>query len=73
VQTILQTDDVIPERLNARPARFQRGEIAFDRVAFEYVAGSSVQTDVSFRILPGQFVGVVGPDPALLRSYRRGD
>jgi ABC-type multidrug transport system fused ATPase/permease subunit len=61
VQSILQTDEVISERPNARPAGFQRGEIAFDHVAFEYVAGSPVLTDVSFRILPGQFVGVVGP------------
>lgn len=61
VQTILETDEVIPERLNARPAGFQRCEIAFDHVAFEYVAGSPVLTDVSFRIVPGEFVGVVGP------------
>jgi subfamily B ATP-binding cassette protein MsbA len=61
VQTILETDEVIPERPNARPANFQRGEISFDHVAFEYVAGSPVLADVSFRILPGQFVGVVGP------------
>jgi len=61
VQTILETDEVIPERPNARPARFQRGEIAFNHVAFEYVAGSPVLADVSLRILPGQFVGVVGP------------
>jgi subfamily B ATP-binding cassette protein MsbA len=61
VQTILETDEVIPERPNPRPARIQRGEIAFEHVAFEYVAGSPVLADVSFRILPGQFVGVVGP------------
>jgi len=61
VQAILETDDVIPERPNARRARFPRGEIAFEHVAFEYVAGSPVLADVSFRIMPGQFVGVVGP------------
>jgi subfamily B ATP-binding cassette protein MsbA len=61
VQAILETDEVIPERPHARPARFEQGEIAFEHVAFEYVPGSPVLTDVSFRILPGQFVGVVGP------------
>jgi subfamily B ATP-binding cassette protein MsbA len=61
VQAILETDEVIPERPNARPAIFPHGEIAFEHVAFEYVAGSPVLTDVSFRISPGQFVGVVGP------------
>jgi len=61
VQAILETDEVIPERPNARPAEFSRGELAFEHVAFEYVPGSPVLADVSFRILPGQFVGVVGP------------
>lgn len=61
VQTILQTDEIIPEKPRARAAIFERGEITFDRVAFEYVAGAPVLSDVSFRILPGQFVGVVGP------------
>ena len=36
VQTILETDEVIPERPNARPATFVRGEIAFDHVGFQY-------------------------------------
>jgi ABC-type multidrug transport system fused ATPase/permease subunit len=61
VQAILETDEIVPERPNARPARFPHGEIAFEHVAFEYVAGAPVLKDVSFRILPGQFVGVVGP------------
>ena len=61
VQAILETDEVIPERPNARPALFPRGEIAFQHVAFAYVAGSPVLTDVSFRVSPGEFVGVVGP------------
>ena len=61
VQAILETDEVIPERPNARPPKFRRGEIAFDRVAFHYVADAPVLLDVSFRIEPGQFVGIVGP------------
>lgn len=61
VQAILETDEVIHERPNARPPNFQRGEIAFEHVAFQYVAGAPVLSDVSFRILPGQFVGIVGP------------
>ena len=61
VQTILETDEVIPERPNARPATFVRGEIAFDHVGFQYLDGAPVLRDVSFRIQPGQFIGVVGP------------
>ena len=41
--------------------RFLKGEIVFDHVAFGYSADAPVLTDVSFRIEPGQMVGVVGP------------
>jgi subfamily B ATP-binding cassette protein MsbA len=61
VQSILQTDEVIAEKPRARPAIFQRGEIVFDRVVFQYESGAPVLSDVSFRILPCQFVGIVGP------------
>src|SRR5204862_8224286 len=36
-------------------------EIVFDHIAFRYGADAPVLRDVSFRIEPGQFVGVVGP------------
>jgi subfamily B ATP-binding cassette protein MsbA len=61
VQAILQTDDIIPERPNALTSKLQKGEVAFERVAFQYTAGRSILSDVSFRILSGQFVGIVGP------------
>src|SRR5579871_4719061 len=46
---------------NARPPKFQRGEISFHHVAFRYDAEAPVLSDVNFRIEPGQFVGIVGP------------
>ncbi len=61
VQGILETDEVIVERPNARPPKFQRGEISFHHVAFRYDAEAPVLSDVNFRIEPGQFVGIVGP------------
>jgi ABC-type multidrug transport system fused ATPase/permease subunit len=61
VQAILETDEVIPERPNARPATFRRGDIEFEHVGFRYDADAPVLTDVNFRIEPGQFVGIVGP------------
>jgi ABC-type multidrug transport system fused ATPase/permease subunit len=61
VQEILKTDDIIPERPNARIPKSLRGEIVFDRVAFGYDSEAPVLRDVSFRIEPGQFVGIVGP------------
>jgi len=60
VQTILQTGEVIPERRNARDPKFLRGDIVFEHVAFGYDHKLPVLRDVSFRIEPGQFVGIVG-------------
>jgi ABC-type multidrug transport system fused ATPase/permease subunit len=61
IQAILQTGEVIPERPGARIPTFVRGEIAFEHVAFRYDSEAPVLRDVSFRIEPGQFVGIVGP------------
>ncbi|HVO70294.1 MAG TPA: ABC transporter ATP-binding protein [Aggregatilineaceae bacterium] len=61
VQAILGTDDMIPEPLNPRIPRHLRGEIAFDRVSFRYDVDTPVLREVSFKIEPGQFVGIVGP------------
>ncbi len=61
IRAILETDDVIRERPNARVANKLHGEIVFDRVAFGYEAGVPVLRDVSFQIQPGEFVGIVGP------------
>lgn len=41
-----------------------RGAIEFDRVSFEYEPGVEVLQDVSFRIEPGETVGIVGPSGA---------
>ena len=61
VQAILETDEIIPERPNARIPQSLRGEITFEHVAFRYDSEAPVLRDVSFRIEPGQFVGIVGP------------
>jgi ABC-type multidrug transport system fused ATPase/permease subunit len=61
IQAILETDEIIRERANARVPKSLRGEIVFDHVAFRYDAEAPVLRDVSFRIEPGQFVGIVGP------------
>lgn len=61
IRTILETDDIIRERPNARVPKHLRGEIVFDRVAFGYEAGVPVLRDVSFQVKPGEFIGIVGP------------
>jgi ABC-type multidrug transport system fused ATPase/permease subunit len=61
IRAILDTDDVIQERPDARAAGALRGDIVFDHVAFRYEADAPVLRDVSFQVAPGEFVGVVGP------------
>jgi ABC-type multidrug transport system fused ATPase/permease subunit len=40
------------------------GEIAFDRVDFEYVPGQPVLKDITFSVPRGEIVGIVGPSGA---------
>ncbi len=61
VRAILDTDAILPERPDAIEARFLKGDIVFDKVAFRYSDDAPVLKDVSFRIQPGQLVGIVGP------------
>jgi ABC-type multidrug transport system fused ATPase/permease subunit len=60
IQGILDTDDIIPERKNARELKSSRGEITLEHVAFGYDPKTPILRDVSFTIAPGQMVGVVG-------------
>jgi ABC-type multidrug transport system fused ATPase/permease subunit len=61
IQMILSADDVIKERTDAIDPGRVRGAITFDRVCFGYERNQPVLRDVSFRIEPGQVVGIVGP------------
>jgi ABC-type multidrug transport system fused ATPase/permease subunit len=61
VREILEADNIIPERPDAREPETLAGEIEFENVAFSYSDDSPVLKDVSFHIKPGQLVGVVGP------------
>ncbi|MEO8439667.1 MAG: ABC transporter ATP-binding protein [Spartobacteria bacterium] len=61
VQTILQTDTIIPQKPNARPPGKIKGEIAFEHVAFAYDKAAPVLRDINLTISAGQRVGVCGP------------
>jgi len=61
VRAILEADDVIEERGDAREPQPLKGEIKFENVAFAYNKDAPVLTDVNFEIKAGQMVGVVGP------------
>ena len=60
IQGILDTDNVVPDRANARELTAARGEITLEHVAFGYDPKSPILRDVNFSIAPGQMVGVVG-------------
>ena len=80
VQTSLQTlHELAPyfETLQAEKERYEAaalprggdpvgviGELAFERVWFEYIPGYTVLRDVSFRVPRGEIVGIVGPTGA---------
>ncbi len=61
VRAILEANDVIEERGDAREPQPLKGEIKFENVAFAYNKDAPVLTDVNFQIQAGQMVGVVGP------------
>jgi subfamily B ATP-binding cassette protein MsbA len=61
VKAILDADDVVPERPDARSPGAVKGAIAFEGVAFAYDPKAPVLKDVNVKIAPGQFVGIVGP------------
>jgi ABC-type multidrug transport system fused ATPase/permease subunit len=61
VRAILEANDVIAERPDARDPQSLQGQIKFENVAFAYNQDAPVLTDVNFEIKAGQMVGVVGP------------
>jgi ABC-type multidrug transport system fused ATPase/permease subunit len=61
IQSILQTDDIIPDGPDALDPEPFRGEVVFENVNFGYDAETPVLDGVSFSISPGQLVGLVGP------------
>jgi ABC-type multidrug transport system fused ATPase/permease subunit len=61
IETILSADEVIKERAGAIDPGRVRGAISFDRVTFGYDKNNPVLHEVSFNIVPGQVVGIVGP------------
>jgi len=61
IRAILEADTIIPERPDAQEPESLTGEIVFDNVAFAYSPDAPVLKGVSFRIKPGEMVGVVGP------------
>ncbi len=53
IQAVLDTDDILPEKPDARDPGELRGEITFEHVAFAYDPKAPVLRDVNFTIEPG--------------------
>jgi ABC-type multidrug transport system fused ATPase/permease subunit len=61
IQAILLADELIKERSGAVDPSRVVGAVAFDRVSFGYDKDNPILHEVSFKIEPGQVVGIVGP------------
>jgi len=61
IQTILDTDMIIPQKSTAIHPGKLRGEIEFDHVAFSYNPSSPVLLDLNLSIKSGQRIGICGP------------
>ena len=61
VRDLLETNSMILDSPDGLEPETFSGDIEFQNVAFGYDPNVPVLKDVSFKILPGQFVGIVGP------------
>ena len=61
IQSILNTDVIIPQKPNAIKPSGIRGDIEFDHVFFSYVKGSPVLKNLNLSIKAGQHIGICGP------------
>jgi ATP-binding cassette, subfamily B, bacterial len=57
---LLDVEREIADGTQDFPAGGARGQVIFDRVAFEYSGGHRVLNDISLRVQPGQTVAIVG-------------
>ncbi|XP_068102109.1 ATP-binding cassette sub-family B member 6 [Hyperolius riggenbachi] len=51
----------VKDVVNASPLRFRDGRIEFENVHFSYMDGREILRDISFTVMPGQTVALVGP------------
>jgi len=57
---LFQTKPSITDRPHAKPLRFGKGEVMFDRVSFHYDKRKPTLKDVTFTVPAGKTVAIVG-------------
>ena len=81
IADLLGIEPEIQDRPDAVKAKHLRGDIRFEQVSFGYLEGGPVLQDISFQIVPGQRIALVGPSGSgkstlvslLLRLYQPSD
>ncbi|KAM4626385.1 ATP-binding cassette sub-family B member 6 [Discoglossus pictus] len=58
---LFSEDQEVKDEVNAPELRFHSGKIEFENVHFSYMDGKEILRDVSFIVMPGQTVALVGP------------
>lgn len=58
---LFSEDQEVKDLVNAAQLRFRSGRIEFENVHFSYTDGREILRDVSFTVMPGQTVALVGP------------
>jgi len=61
---LLDAPPAIQDPPRPAPLPRVRGEVVFDRVGFTYRRGGPILEDVSFRVAPGETLGIAGPTGA---------
>uniref|UniRef100_A0A3P9NZK0 ATP-binding cassette sub-family B member 6 n=1 Tax=Poecilia reticulata TaxID=8081 RepID=A0A3P9NZK0_POERE len=58
---LFEEEEEVKDKVNAGNLQFKLGRVEFDSVYFSYTNGFEILRDVSFTVLPGQTVALVGP------------
>ncbi|KAK7879929.1 hypothetical protein WMY93_033410 [Mugilogobius chulae] len=57
---LFNEEEEVKDEVNAGNLNFQQGKVEFENVYFSYSSGKEILKDVSFTVLPGQTVALVG-------------
>ncbi|XP_026128019.1 ATP-binding cassette sub-family B member 6, mitochondrial isoform X1 [Carassius auratus] len=58
---LLTEEKEVKDDVNAGDLLFTEGRVDFQNVCFSYIAGKEILSEVSFTVMPGQTVALVGP------------